>query len=713
MWKVADEPVYPADEHLSSEEKERIYRENIEQFEQDMKEKAEKGEARQSGDKKLKIGVWIKPAQVRQHDVPVWINGNMHTIRFHTNPAIPRAINGANIVNAERHRAFVNKSIGAIGGLTRFMSTMYTTFRPAFVLFTNPVRDFHHMTNTLFIKEGVGYAIKTMGNYPIAWATIPVYLAGKGNIKNKYMRYWAEYIAHGAKTGISHLLELKDIQKDIERELKSMDKSAIGKLPSMTGAFLKSAFENINEWTENTTRFAVYITSREMGRSVVQSVSDAKNVTVNFNQKGSGAMGNSELRKLWAFTNAGIQGAANLIENAGKHPVRFITATATGIAISAFFMPFVNTFLGALFGGGDDDGEKSIGEKMSDFGNDLENLITGKKKPEWMEEYSRLSSYRRNSTWSFWTGKGFVHVPLSQEYRMFNGLGNDFFMWRAGYSDGVDLAKNMIESSLNLIAYNPVLDAYQGSWADALPTAFIPPVQLATNKDFMGRPIYKEEYIKEGIPMYKQVRTNREGKPYTPAPTIKAIELLNKIGGDEFTPGWISKAKLGKIDLGNPDVINHVLNAYIPAFYNPIVRQMDNFASDKSFAEKAQGLFVPGSMYTSVDNLPAESASFYEKYKKAAKEMEVMDNRYKEILKKYDENPEYYENYLAKHPEIQLGAAYYTGINKIATMQRELNKAIKEGLDDEIRKLREDEIVIAKKNLMEAYKKQTDELKKK
>ena len=36
------------------------------------------------------------------------------------------------------------------------------------------------------------------------------------------------------------------------------------------------------------TRLSVYITSRENGRNITDAINDAKNITVNFNQKGSG-----------------------------------------------------------------------------------------------------------------------------------------------------------------------------------------------------------------------------------------------------------------------------------------------------------------------------------------------------------------------------------------------------------------------------------------
>lgn len=48
-------------------------------------------------------------------------------------------------------------------------------------------------------------------------------------------------------------------------------------------------FDEYNRAVENCARFAAFMTSREMGRSIDRSIYDAKEISVNFNKKGSGA----------------------------------------------------------------------------------------------------------------------------------------------------------------------------------------------------------------------------------------------------------------------------------------------------------------------------------------------------------------------------------------------------------------------------------------
>ena len=71
------------------------YQENIEAFEDEMKELEEKGFAAQRSGR-LNVGLFIKPKQAEQHSVHVMQNGVEYVIYFNADPAVARAINGAN-----------------------------------------------------------------------------------------------------------------------------------------------------------------------------------------------------------------------------------------------------------------------------------------------------------------------------------------------------------------------------------------------------------------------------------------------------------------------------------------------------------------------------------------------------------------------------------------------------------------------------------------
>ena len=62
-------------------------------FEAKMKDLKSKGEAYQGGSERLKLGLWIKPTNEREHEVVVKSNGESYTIRFHTSPRVPQELN--------------------------------------------------------------------------------------------------------------------------------------------------------------------------------------------------------------------------------------------------------------------------------------------------------------------------------------------------------------------------------------------------------------------------------------------------------------------------------------------------------------------------------------------------------------------------------------------------------------------------------------------
>lgn len=138
-----------------------------------------------------------------------------------------------------------------------------------------------------------------------------------------------------------------------------------------------------NRAVENCARFAAFVTSREMGRSIDRSVYDAKEISVNFNKKGSGAKflesaGQTKAGNVaalvsglgcsgYVFWNAAIQGTTNFGRQIKRHPAKAFTGAA-----AMFLLGAVTAYLG-----GDDDDDK----------NAYYNL------PEWTKAYKSANKY--------------------------------------------------------------------------------------------------------------------------------------------------------------------------------------------------------------------------------------------------------------------------------------------------------------------------------
>jgi hypothetical protein len=253
---------------------------------------------------RLDVGdIFIEPAHREQHAVHVLENGKAYTVYINSNPAVSQAINGTNIVDP-------HKDFAAAARATRWMAANMTTRSPLFVA-SNFSRDIIFTASILPVKEDGKYTGQFMKNIPKASAALHRYLNGKADMNRPEDRYMYEYIMNGAKTGFSQIVNLQRIQKQIERDIKN------GNQKNMF-AYLSDAVGNVNDFAENLSRFSVYVTSRQQCRGIIQSVSNAKEVTVNFNRKGAGGYGGNLIRPVYLFFNAAVQGASQYFQGCRK-----------------------------------------------------------------------------------------------------------------------------------------------------------------------------------------------------------------------------------------------------------------------------------------------------------------------------------------------------------------------------------------------------------
>ncbi|NDV77853.1 LPD38 domain-containing protein [Dysgonomonas sp. 511] len=560
-------PTYTVQSPTFSENAEQ-YRENIEEFEERMQKLAEQGFAYPSGSKLDIGGMFIKRNQADQHEVHVWQNGKEYTVYINANPAVARAINGTNAKDLHKDLRFIAK-------VSRQMAANFTTRNPIFVA-TNFSRDYIFASSILPVKEDARYAVQFQRNIPRSAGALQRYIRGKADLTKKQDQYVIEYIMNGAKTGFSHIVELDTIQKRIEREIKN------GESKNVFRSFL-DILEGCNEFAENLSRLSVYITSREQGRSITQSISDAKEVTVNFNRSGAGGYGAAWFRSLYLFVNAGIQALSNFAKVAQKNKGK-TAMLISGYAMTGFLMPMLTVLIGG------DDG---------------------------LDEYMKLSDWERQNNLCLYTGNGFIKIPLPHELRVFHAMGDNIYQAAFGKKDAIESFLDVLLGFSDLIPANP-MGAVQGSWADIMPDATKPFFQLAANKNFTGGRI-TNEWADENKPGYLRVRTNKKGEAYAPAFLVKLAESLDNItGGDGVEKGLISF---------NPDEVNHILRGYFGGLYT-IGTQVVTIG-DKIYELSDTGEFklkvreTPlKTFYTSADDLQTTSSGLNSKYFKISDDMQ-------------------------------------------------------------------------------------------
>ncbi|WP_332457544.1 LPD38 domain-containing protein [Petrimonas sp.] len=486
----------------------------IAEFNNEMAELAAKGEAVQ-GKNKLNVGVKILPAQASEHAVRVWIGGQEKVIYINGNPRAAQAINGLTQNNLIP-RGAARRSVEF---WSRQMAANFTSRNPAFMI-TNFMRDVQFALISATVKEGGRYSAQLASNVTKVGKTIALNVWGKENTGNaEFQKYWDEFVANGGETGYANLHSIDQHRKYVNKKLREF---------SDQRDFLKpfreytKFMENGNRMIEDMSRFATYVTSRQSGRSIERSVSDAKEITINFNRKGSGGFLANFVHSFYLFANPALQSMRLLGMMAKNHPVRFTAMLSSSMAMGAL-VPFMNELLINLFG---DDDDKDVYWNMA----------------EWT---------RRNNLVLYMPGTKdkFVTLMLPHELRAFYGIGEIGY----SYMNGRLRHQNILsEIKKQLTAMMPI-DPFGGhDWW--VPDVGKPLYQAhhKVNKNFMDRPIYKDTPWNKLDPEWTKAYKS------TPSVLVEAAKWINEqSGGDEVVGG--------KVNL-NPARAYHIFSGYMGGF---------------------------------------------------------------------------------------------------------------------------------------------------
>lgn len=463
------------------------------------------------GRNKLNLGMKIGKGQASEHAVRVWIGGEEKVIYINGNPRAAQAINGlTNSSLVERSNA--RRQIEFWG---RQMAANFTSRNPAFMV-TNFMRDIQFALVSAAIKEGGMYSFQLAANAVKAPKTIAMNVFGNGG--GQFDKYWKEFTLNGGETGYANLNSIDHHRKYVNKKLREFSGQRDLILPFR--AYV-SFMENSNRLVEDISRFATYVTSRQNGRSIERSVSDAKEITINFNRKGSGRFGASWIHSFYLFSNPALQGLRLMGMLAKNHPVRFTAAMASTLAMG-YFAPILNEILLGLFGDDDD-----------------------------KEKYWNLSDWtRRNNLvlYAPWTKDKFLTFPLPHELRPFYGMGEIIH----SYQKGNMITQNpMQEIAKQFTAILPI-DPFAGqNWR--VPSAVLPVWEsYVSNSNFTGAPVYKDTPWNKLDPEWTKAYKS------TPKPLIEGAKWLNEVsGGDDVVKG--------KIDI-NPARMAHVFRGYMGGF---------------------------------------------------------------------------------------------------------------------------------------------------
>lgn len=516
-------PAYPPfTEDLSSDAAKASY----EKWQQDMKELQKKGEAYESG-QRLNLGnavVNIEDKNKPEHVVNVKIGGKDYSIIINGNPRAAQAINGD--LNIESSADYGE----VFAPVLRWMSSVNTSYNPEFWI-TNMMRDMAFTWMAVSTKESPAYRKKFGENYRKALGVIAYSARNEnGKLGSSYLeKMYQEFVDNGGVTGYTQIKDNETWEKEIDKYLSSNDPESRrnGWMMRRTRDFFHGA-HRFGESLEQVSRFAAFLTSREMGKSMSEAVSDAKEITVNFNRKGSGkwisfeeaktltdrngqplnkleqwaAVGFSAIaplgRRFIMFFNAAIQGLNATYRLWKANPKRF-----AGWAAGYFVLGVMNAVLHAFL---DDD-----------------------------DDYLDMPEYeRRESLMVGWNGV-YIKWAMPQEARVFYALGDLAVESIMGRNAHESILGEAFSTVADVLPLNPA-----EGWKAAVPSVLMPAVEILVNKDYKGSPIYNEQIYKDEAEVERSPKWasayEDTGKLY-----IRLAQGLNFItGGDEDDAGFIN-----------------------------------------------------------------------------------------------------------------------------------------------------------------------------
>lgn len=615
----------------------------------------------------------VESRDMRQHQIIVKRGGRDYVITINGNPRAAQALNGQ--TNPD------NDMSGAIGAILRAgeninrqLSAFYTTRNPDFIV-SNFMRDMLYTNTMTWIRESPNYALRFHRNYMYANPVrikqlLAKHRKGTLDMGNKTEAMFHQFMMNGGETGYANIREIEQHKNDIRRELKKSS----GKIPvKKAWDLLGERFDEYNRAVENCARFAAFMTSREMGRSIDRSIYDAKEISVNFNKKGSGAKfydstgqtkaGNASAlvsglgRSGYVFWNAAIQGTTNFGRQVKRHPAK----SFTGIA-AMFLLGAIVAYLG---GDDDDDDDKNA--------------------------YYNLPEYVRRSNILFRAGNSWVSIPLPVEYRAVYGMGELMISILNGkeHLTGGEIAESITGQVTQIL---PIDLLEGGGGLNAfVPSAYKPLWEAyVAEKSWTGMPLYKDTPWNKDMPEW--TKAYKSANKYI----VGLANVMNEAtGGDSYTKGAIDF---------NPAKIEYMLNGYFGGVFGTIDKLSKTVETVTGNREYDPRSFLLANRLVKAGDERTEYRAVNNEYFRLKEEHDRLKSR----LKHYEEDTDndifdYAEkiDFLYNSPEYERYEIFEDYRRDIDDLYNELNDTV----DDEERKNIEAELNELKKEMIEEMNK--------
>lgn len=482
--------------------------------------------------------------------------------------------------------------LGRLAIATRLIARLNTQYNPIFGI-VNLIRDAQEAVVNLASTE-----IPTKQRQ-VAAGLLPAFAAILRSLRrdrgastqatDRWTRAWAEFQAVGGPTGYRDLFTTgAERAQEIEKELARLGESGATRRAKAPLRWMRDALSDFNEALENATRLSAFVAAKDAGMTTDRAASLAKNLTVNFNRKGAWT---NEFGAFFAFFNANVQGTARMVETlvskAGK-PI-IAAGLAVGMAQQA-----------VLTAAGFEENEIPAFILENNFV-----IPTG--------------------------GKTYAKVPMPLGFKVLPNVGRvSMDLVLTGGEDAGKKMKDLVGTVAG--SFNP-LGATGISAQMFAPTALDPIVAVLENRDWTGREL--------AIP-------NRSGLHPTPGYTRSrdsdtvaskwAAQQINRIGGTDWTPGWVSPT---------PTQIDYLIGQYAGGVGREVMNALrTGDALRQGQAPDVARIPLVGRFVGSGSAASATRSVFYENIKKL--------NEHADIVKGMAGDGQDAAAYVRQHPEATL-----------------------------------------------------------
>ena len=527
--------------------------------------------------------------------------------------------------------------MAAVAPFTRYLAAINTQYNPIFGI-VNFVRDAQFATIALSSTPLAGKQGEILKNSLLSLKGIyqdarDVRYGTKPSSATAQL--WERFQHVGGPTGYRDLFftasaRAADINRMLDpnawASLNSFD--ALGKRIQETWLFKHLSDYNLT--MENAIRLGVFKSAVDMGLSDIAAASLAKNITVNFNKKGQiGA----QMGSLYAFFNANVQGTARILETL------FERTADGGFRIAPMGKKIIagGLLIGVL---------QSFALAIAGFGAD--------EPPEYIKDKNLILPVPG-------TPKGYVMSPMPLGFNLLPTVGRIGAETVRAMVEG--RPAHVIEKGFNLFsAMFNALSPTGGSGGvvtELSPTVVDPVVALATNRDWTGKSISKEDRSSLS-PTPGHTRAKDTATAWAMA-LSKGINWAT--GGTDYTPGVLSPT---------PDAIDYLIQQATGGVGREVSKTAQVVRSSFT-GEELPAYKVPlvGRFIGSASGSASVRETFYDNVKAVNLAMEEVKGR---ALHHED-----FTAYVKAHPEARFETAAVSVERAIAQLQKQKRTMIQAG----------------------------------